>query len=516
MRKLISTIVLVCMLTCAQAGAAVKLAPIFGSEMVLQRERAVPVWGRADANEQVTVSFAGQSKSTRAGADGAWRVTLDPLPASSTPAKLTVTGTNVIELSDVLVGEVWVCSGQSNMDWKLPESANGAEATAAANHPQIRLFFVPRRIRPKGNELDGSLWRVCNPESAKMFSAVGYYFGVELQKNLDVPVGLIHSSWGGTPAEAWTPIEYLQTNDALRPIYEREQQAQAVRAKLQTEYDADVKKWEEESAKARAEGRQPSTRPSQPRELRMNWVPGALWDGMLEPAVPFAIRGAIWYQGESNADRAQQYRVLLPTMIKAWRQKWGQGDFPFGIIQLTNFMAQSNQPQDTDWPHLRDAQLHTFKTVPNTGLIVILGLGEARDIHPRNKLDVGKRSAMWALNAVYGKSVGKSGPIYESARIEGSRIIIKFSEVGDGLALSDGDKLDEFIVAGEDKVWRWANAKIVSRDQVEVWSDEVSAPRAARYAWSNNPKHANLTNSTGLPASPFRTDDWPGPTDGKR
>jgi sialate O-acetylesterase len=507
---------LISILVVSTAPAEVKLAPIFGSDMVLQRDKPVPVWGRADAGEKITVAFAGQSKSTTAANDGTWRVSLEHLKTSADPQTLTVSGTNKIELTNVLVGEVWVCSGQSNMDWKLPESANGEQATAAANHPQLRLYFVPRRMRSKGNDLDGSLWRPCTPDSVKMFSAVGYYFGIELQKALNVPVGLIHSSWGGTPAEAWTPLEYLTTRDELRPIVERENGYAAVRSELQPKFDADMKKWEEDSAKAKSEGRQPASRPAMPPALRMHWVPGALWDGMLEPVVPFAIRGALWYQGESNADRAQQYRVLLPTMIKAWRDKWGQGDFPFGIVQLTNYMAEKSEPQDSEWPHLRDAQLNTYKTVPNTGLIVIMGLGEARDIHPKNKLDVGKRSALWALHDVYGQKVGKSGPIYESSRIIDNRIVVKFKEVGDGLKLNDGDKLDEFIIAGEDKVWHWAQAKIVSKDEIDVWSADVPAPKAARFAWADNPHHPNLTNSTGLPASPFRTDDWPGPTDGKR
>jgi sialate O-acetylesterase len=507
---------LLSILICLTASAEVKLAPIFGSDMVLQQQKPVPVWGSAAAGQKVTVTFSGQTKSTTADNDGKWKLTLDPLAASASPQSFTVAGSNNIELTNVLVGEVWVCSGQSNMDWKLPESADGAQATAEANHPNVRLYFVPRRIRPKGNELDGSMWRPCTPDSAKMFSAIGYYFGVELQKTLNVPIGLIHSSWGGTPAEAWTPIEYLDSHEMLRPIAEREKQDRLDRPRLQAEHDAAIKKWEEEAAKARSEGTRPATRPAQPRQLNMSWIPGGLWDGMLEPAVPFAIRGAIWYQGESNAGRAQQYRVLLPTMIKAWRDKWGQGDFPFGIIQLTNFMAESTEPQDTDWPHLRDAQLHTFKTVPNTGLIVILGLGEARDIHPKNKKDVGKRSAFWALNSVYGQNVGKSGPIYQSSRIDGNKIIVRFTEAADGLKLTDGEKLDEFIIAGEDKVWKWASAKIIGKDEIEIWADGVTAPKAARYAWSNNPRHPNLTNSTGLPASPFRTDDWPGPTDGKR
>jgi sialate O-acetylesterase len=516
MTKILFRAALASILLLSDAHAEVKLAPIFGSEMVLQRDRTVPVWGKAETGEKVTVSFVGQTKTTTAGADGKWRVDLDPLATNSTPQTLTVSGSNTIVLTDVLIGEVWVCSGQSNMDWKLPDTENGSEATAAANHPDLRLFFVPRRERPKGNALEGSQWRACTPESAKMFSAVGYYFGMELQKHLDVPVGLIHSSWGGTPAEAWTTLEYLEQHEWLRPIVEREKAAAAKRSQLKADYDEAVRKWTEEAEKARAEGRRPTTRPAQPRELRMTWVPAFLWEGMLEPAVPFAIRGAIWYQGESNADRAQQYRVLLPTMIKAWRDKWGQGDFPFLIVQLTNFMAESAEPQDPDWAHLRDAQLHTARTVPNTGLIVTLGLGDARDIHPKNKKDVSKRASRWALETVYGQRVGRSGPVFESARAQGNKMILRFTYVGDGLQTSEGDTLDEFIIAGDDKVWHWAQARIVGRDEIEVWSDRVSSPKAVRYAWSNNPKHPNLTNSTGIPASPFRTDDWLGPTDGKR
>jgi sialate O-acetylesterase len=495
----------------------VKLAPIFGSDMVLQCDRPVPVWGTAQPGEKITIQFAGQTKTTSAGPDGKWRADLTALKTNATPQSFTVSGSSTIELTNVLVGEVWVCSGQSNMDWKLPESQNGAEATAAASHPNLRLFFVPRRMRPPGNQLDGSLWRTCTPDSVKMFSAVAYYFGREMQEKLDVPVGIIHSSWGGTPAEAWTPIEYLNSNDELRPILEREKAYAAERPKAQAEYDATLKKWTEESAKARAEGRTPTSRPVQPDSTRLNWVPASLWSGMLEPAVPFTIRGFLWYQGESNADRAQQYRTLLPTMIKSWRDKWDQPDLPFGIVQLPNYHAPSTQPDDTDWSHLRDAQLHTFKTIPNTGLIVTIDLGDPDDIHPKNKLDVGNRAARWALESVYGKPAGgKSGPIYSSSKVNGSKVVVTFNEAGDGLAVHDGGQLNEFEVAGTDKVWYWASAKIVGKDQVEVWSNEVASPSAVRYAWNSDPVHPNLTNSTGLPASPFRTDDWPGPTDGKR
>lgn len=516
MKPKLSISLLVLLSILVPAYADVRLPAVIASDMVLQRDRAVPIWGWADSGESVTVSFAGQTKTAIANADGTWRVALDPLPANSTPASMTIAGKNKLELTNILVGEVWVCSGQSNMDWKLPESANGAEATAQANHPQIRLFFVPRKMRPKGNNLEDSLWRVCTPESARMFSAAGYYFGVELQKSLEIPVGLIHSSWGGTQAEAWTPTEYLLTNEILRPCVERSDKLVADRPRVQVEYDAAVKKWEEESAKAKADGKPEPRRPAVPDELRPQRVVASLWHGMLEPVVPFAIRGAVWYQGESNEGRAEQYKTLLPTMIKAWRDKWGQGDFPFGIVQLPNFRAPSTQPEDSAWSHLRDAQLFVYKSVPNTGLIVTIDIGEANDIHPKNKLDVGKRMAAWALADVYGKPVGKSGPIYASSRVEGNKVIVKFDQVGDGLKLRSGEAPGEFSIVGPDRVWRWADAKIVGSDTVEVWSDQVPAPLAVRYAWNTNPTNPNLTNSTGLPASPFRTDNWPGPTDGKR
>jgi sialate O-acetylesterase len=237
---------------------------------------------------------------------------------------------------------------------------------------------------------------------------------------------------------------------------------------------------------------------------------------MIAPLIPFYIRGAIWYQGESNEARAQQYGLLLPTMIKAWRERWGEGDFPFAIVQLPNYRDSKTEPADEAWSHVREAQRLTALNTPNTGLIVTIDIGEARDIHPKNKLDVGRRMARWALGDVYRRKLTKSGPIFREAKITGSKIVVKFDEAGAGLKIRDGDKLDEFAIAGTDHVWHWANAKIVGKDRVEVWLEAVPQPIAVRYAFNNNPRHPNLTNETGLPATPFRTDNWPGPTDGKR
>jgi len=237
---------------------------------------------------------------------------------------------------------------------------------------------------------------------------------------------------------------------------------------------------------------------------------------MIAPLIPFSIRGAFWYQGESNEARAQQYEILLPTMIRAWRERWGEGDFPLGIIQLPNYRDSKEEPADDPWSHVREAQRRTAASTPNTGLIVTIDIGEARDIHPKNKLDVGKRMARWALVEVYGRKVTKSGPMFSGAKIAGSKIILTFNDVGQGLRIRDGDKLDEFAIAGADHRWHWAQAKITGQNHAEVWSDAVPQPLAVRYAFNNNPKHPNLTNETGLPAGPFRTDKWPGPTDGKR
>ena len=496
--------------------ANVSLPDVISDGMVLQQNQKVPVWGKADPGEAVTVRFAGQSKSTTAGSDGEWLVKLDPMKANATPAGMTIAGRNKIELSNILVGEVWLVAGQSNMQRLLSETDNGEAAIAAADHPLIRLFNVSRQVAFKHAPPPLGQWQASSPQTVKEFSAAGYYFGVELEKELGVPIGLINASYGGSQAEAWTPVEYLLSSPELRPTVDRTKTWDEERARVRVEYDEAIKKWRADSDQAKAAGARPSPSPAVPDALREYRIAASIYDGMIAPLMPFYIRGAIWYQGESNEARAQQYGILLPTMIKGWRERWAEGDFPFGIVQLPNYRDPKPEPADEPWSHIREAQRRTVHSVVNTGLIVTIDIGEAHDIHPKNKLDVGKRMARWALADAYNRKITKSGPMFWAAMPRGSRMVLGFLEVGKGLRVSDGGELNEFAVAGEDRKWYWAKAKIVGKDTVEVWSDSVKKPIAARYAFNNNPRHPNLTNDTGLPAAPFRTDDWPGPTDGKR
>lgn len=504
------------MVAAASVRANVSLPGVISDGMVLQQKQRVPIWGNADPGETVSVRFAGQSKKTTASPDGKWIIKLDPLSANAIPATMIVSGKNTIELKNILVGEVWLVAGQSNMQRLLSETDHGEAAINAADHPQIRLFNVSRQVAFKHAAPPLARWQVCSPQAVKDFSAAGYYFGVELEKELRIPIGLINSSYGGSQAEAWTPVEYLLASNDLRPTVERTKIWDEERPRVRVAYDEALKKWRTEADKALAAGARPAPSPSVPDALREYRIASSIYNGMIAPLIPFSIRGAIWYQGESNEARAQQYGILLPVMIKAWRERWGQGNFPFGIVQLPNYRDQKPEPADEPWSHLREAQRQTARNTANAGLIVTIDIGEARDIHPKNKLDVGRRMARWALADVYGSKLIKSGPVFREAKNAGSKMILKFDEVGQGLRIRDGDKLEEFAVAGADHKWHWANAKIAGKNVIEVWSDAVPQPVAVRYAFNNNPRHPNLTNDTGLPAAPFRTDNWPGPTDGKK
>jgi sialate O-acetylesterase len=500
----------------ARVRADVSLPDVLSDSMVLQRGVRVPVWGRAEPGEAVTVGFAGQTKKATAGADGRWRVWLDPLRANATAQVLTVSGKNRVELKDVLVGEVWLVSGQSNMQFTLAETREAQAAIAAASHPNIRLFNVSRQVAFKHKPPPLATWRATTPESVKDFSAAGYYFAVELQKELGVPVGVINSSYGGSQAEAWTPVEYLLADAELKPTVERTKVWDEERPRVKVEYEEQIKRWREQADKAKAAGARPSPSPPVPDALREYRVASSIYDGMIGPLIPFPVRGAFWYQGESNEARAEQYGKLLPTMIRAWRERWGQGDFPFGIVQLPNYRDPKPEPADEPWSHIREAQRRTARSTKNAGLIVTIDVGEARDIHPKNKLDVGQRMARWALADVYGRKLTAAGPMFSRMKVAGSKIVLTFEDVGTGLRIRDGDRLQEFAVAGEDRKWHWAEARIVGKDKVEVWSTDVPRPVAARYAFNNNPRRPNLTNDTGLPAAPFRTDDWPDPTADRR
>ena len=512
--KLFALAALVISATVVQAN--VVLPDVISDGMVLQRERGIPIWGKADPGEAVTVRFNKQVKTTTADQSGKWIVRLDALRASAEPATLIIEAKNKIELKDILVGEVWLVAGQSNMQRLLSETDNGAAVIAAANHPLIRLFNVSRQVAFKHAPPPLGVWRACSPDSVKQFSAAGYYFGVELQRELKIPIGLINSSYGGSQAEAWTPVEYLIASPDLKPTVDRTKIWDEERPRVREQYDAAIKKWREAADEAKAAGAKPQPSPAVPDALREYRIAASIYDGMIAPLIPFSMRGAIWYQGESNEARAQQYEILLQTMIRAWRERWGQGEFPFGIVQLPNYRDSKDEPEDSAWSHLREAQRRTVSAVSNTGLIVTIDIGEAHDVHPKNKLDVGRRMARWALVDVYRRRLVKSGPTFEHIKVDGSSITLTFDNVGSGLRVKSGTKLNEFAIAGEDRKWQWAEAEIVGRNRVKVWSSNVTKPVGVRYAFNNNPKNPNLTNETGLPAAPFRTDRWPGPTDGKR
>ena len=517
LRYLILT-VLVVLTLCSFVRANVTVPDVLSSGMVLQRHQKIPIWGKAEPGEAITVKIGKQSKQTTADKDGKWMVYLSSLRANATSATMTIEGKNKIELNDILIGEVWLVAGQSNMQRLLSETANGAEATAVANHPQIRLFNVSRQVAFKHAAPPLAKWQACSPESVKQFSAAGYYFAVELLNELKVPIGVINSSYRGSQAEAWTPVEYLLATTDLKPTVERTKIWDEERPRVKVEYDDAIKKWREESDAAKAKGAVPRPSPAVPDALREYRIAASIYDGMIAPLIPFPIRGAVWYQGESNEARAQQYEILLPVMIKSWRERWNEGDFPFGIVQLPNYRDPKDEPADEAWSHVREAQRRIARALPNTGLIVTIDIGEARDIHPKNKLDVGKRMAYWAFNSVYSKGSVKPGPSFGSAvqTNSGNELLLTFDDVGRGLKTRDNGKPAEFAIAGEDKKWYWAEAEIVGKNKIKVWSKSVSKPVAVRYAFNNNPRNPNLTNDSGLPASPFRSDTWPGPTDGKR
>ncbi len=650
------------------ASAEPTLPTIFGDNMVLQAGGKVPIWGTADPYERIDVDFAGNHRTVYAGKDGYWQVELRNLQPGG-PHTLTVKGKTTKEFKNVLVGEVWLASGQSNMEWQWNYfAANKKPEVGAADFPEIRHFQVTRRASgdPVG-DVRGQ-WVVCTPESVKSFSLVGFHFARALHLKLQTPVGVINSSWGGTPAEAWTRLSALDTMPETKPMADHYRAVSANYGEAQAEYERKLAEWNrtarfadpgnqgfakgyansgyddftwpnlrlpvawEQSGKRDLDidgvvwfrkqvqipadwaGRDlilnlgqiddtdhtyfngteigvtgpdvpnswqkprvytipgrlvkagtaviavrvvdtmggggihqgpltltPEGLSSGPIKLDADWkyiieasrptprasnppqqpygpnsavAPSNLWNGMIHPLVPFAIKGAIWYQGESNAGRAYQYRALFPGMVKDWRNAWGRGDFPFHFVQLANFMARNSEPVESEWAELREAQLMALK-LKNTGMAVAIDVGEAGDIHPVNKEAVGERLARWALAKDYGQTdVVASGPLYKSMQIQGDRIAIDFDYAETGLATLSGQPIKGFAIAGEDRKFVWAQARIVG-SQVIVWSPQVKNPAAVRYGWSNNPE-VNLINKSGLPTSPFRTDQWPGLTVDRR
>jgi sialate O-acetylesterase len=433
------------------AAAAVKPHGLFTEGMVLQQGTKVPVWGAAVVGEKVTVRIQGQEVTAAADQSGKWIVWLKPLKAGG-PFELSIQGSNTIQLRDVFVGEVWVCSGQSNMEWPLSRTRDAKKAIAASANPNIRLFKAPKTpMQTPQTELSTAkgapVWTACDPKTVESFSAVGYYFGRDLQKARGVPVGLIQSAWGGTAAERWTSRAAMDANPELS-----------------------------------------------------NLKGNDLYNGMIAPLMPYAIKGVIWYQGESNAGRAKQYFTLFSTMIQQWRQDWKQGDFSFLFVQL----APYDQVKQADsWAELREAQLFTALRVPHTAQVVITDYGDAKDIHPQDKEPVGARLALAARAMTYGEKIVWSGPVYSGMKTDGNKAVLTFDHTGSGLE-AKGGPLKGFTLAGADMKFVEAEA-VIKGNTVVVSSSSVDRPVAVRYGWANNPV-VNLFNREGLPATPFRTD----------
>ncbi|WP_319502329.1 sialate O-acetylesterase [uncultured Draconibacterium sp.] len=650
------------------AKAEVKLPKIFSSNMVLQQGIEIPVWGWANVGEEISVSLlAYETKSNyntgekttvaillanakaTTDSDGKWTAKL-PAQEYGGPYTLMVKGKNTISLSNVMIGEVWVCSGQSNMEFSLAQVKNADEEVDAANHPNIRLFTVPRRVAQfPEDDIESGEWLECTPQTAHNFSAVGYFFGKALQEDLDVPIGLIHSSWGGTVAETWTSAQTIQNDPDFRePMIELQQMdveeykknkeaeiRKILGGEIPTEdegmqdgkpvwsdtelNDTDWSKiiapglWEEQGYididgigwyrkeldltedqtqtnlnlhlgkiddsditflngieigktenqydKERvytidkkylnpgknmivvrvndtgggggmwgapedqyvAIGQEKidisgdwkfkiSKAVMQDIDLGPNSYPTLLFNGMINPIVPFGIKGVIWYQGESNASRAKQYQRVFPNLINDWRKQWNQGDFPFLFVQLANYMKPVQNPTDSEWAELREAQTKTLE-LPNTGMASAIDIGEADDIHPKNKQDVGKRLALNAFKVAYNKDIVYTGPTFESVEFKDGKAYITFSETGSGLAVKDKyGYVKAFSIAGADRQFYWAKAEVINKNTVVVYSYAVTNPVAVRFGWADNPDDLNLYNLELLPANPFRTDDWPGIT----
>ncbi|MBI1373697.1 MAG: sialate O-acetylesterase [Phycisphaera sp.] len=459
------TALLLTALAAPAAHADVALPVIFNSHMVIQRDKPVNVWGRADKGEQVTVTFDGQTASATAGDDGKWALQLKPMKANATPQSLTIKGNNTLELTDVLIGEVWLCSGQSNMEFRMTQTMHAKEQISAADHPDIRLFDVPKHISSKTpQETAPGAWAVCTPDTVKNFTAVGYHFGRELKDALRVPIGLVGSNWGGTQIEPWTPAVGLEQVDSLKD----------------------------------------------------NATNGGIYNGMIHPLAPMTFRGILWYQGESNCLKGDTgiYTDRTLALVKGWRTVFQQDDLPFYFVQIAPFTysvafkKRNDKLTPESLPLFWEAQAACLTKVPNCGMVVITDItGNVNNIHPTDKIDVGHRLALWALAKTYGKSdLVYSGPMYKSMKVEGDKIVLTFDHTGSGLKSLDDQPLTYFTIAGADKQFVEATA-MIKGDTIEVSSDKVKTPTAVRFAWTETAV-PNLANKDGLPAVPFRTDNW--------
>jgi len=459
--------------------ADVKLPAIIGSHMVLQRGVECPIWGWADAGEKVTVTFAGQKQSATAGKDGKWSVKLTPLKASAKGRTLTVKGKNTVKLADVVVGEVWLCSGQSNMAWTVNRAENPQDEIKNGNHPRIRHIKVPNRpSRKPESDFSSPGWQQASTATVANFTAVGYFFGRHLMNELDVPIGLIGSNWGGTRIEPWTTPAGFKSVPALK-------------ASITDKLDIYPSMRQVKNKKT-----------GKVSEAINHQSPLALYNGMIAPLVPFAIKGALWYQGESNNGEGMLYHEKMKALINGWRKLWKNSEMPFYFVQLAPFTyTRGTRNREYELPGIWQAQLATL-SVPHTGMAVITDIAHLKDIHPKNKQDVGKRLALWALAQNYGKKdLVYSGPLYMGHKVKGGKIQVSFTQIGSGLKSLDGKGLSHFEVAGKDKKFVPAEA-VIAGEQVIASSSKVTAPVHVRFGWHETAE-PNLANQEGLPASPF-------------
>lgn len=507
------------LLIVAVPAACLAMAPamptVFSDNMVLQRERPIPVWGQADANAEITVTLGEgtATATTKADGHGKWMVRLPAQPAGG-PHTLTVKGRNPVTFKNVMIGEVWVCSGQSNMFLRLARAMDAEAEVAAANHPDIRLFSVELKTAPMPlADLTGGPWQVCEPKTAKDFSAVAYFFGRHLHRELGVPIGLIHTSWGGTAIEPWTPPVGFASTPNVQQFHSQIEQADRDYIKSLTAYLDQRAAWIDSARDVKLDGPdklpRPPVLPEHPFVGGGNGLPAVIYNAMVDPLVPYGIAGAIWYQGENNCVRndGPLYHDKMKALIQGWRTVWDQGEFPFYYVQLAPWKYGEKYPGSADrLPLIWEAQVATL-AFPNTGMAVITDIGDLEDIHPPNKQEVGRRLALWALAKTYDRTgLVYSGPLYKSMKVEGDRIRIGFDHVGGGLASRDGKPLSHFQIAGEDKKFIAAQA-VIEGDTVVVSSDQVKQPVAVRFGW-HELAEPNLMNREGLPASPFRTDRW--------
>lgn len=488
--------------------ADITLPSLFSDNMVIQQRQKFTVWGKADPHESVTVQIGADSAQTSAGEDGAWSLKLDGLKSGG-PYDMTVSGKNSITVHNVAFGEVWVCSGESNMEFKVLAAANGAQEMADANLPMVRFFTVKHAASDKQKpDCEGS-WSVCDPDTVGDFSAVGYFFAKELNRSMRVPIGIIQSAWGPSPAEAWTPKAVLEKNPLLHAAVARYDTAAAAYPAARSAYEAKLADWKSACAQAKAAGSPlprapiPPLPPGGPRE------PAALFNGMIYPLLRYPIRGVAWYQGESDTADPALYRVLFPAMIASWRSAWGMGDFPFLYVQLSDFLERHPQPGESRWADLRESQAAALAT-PKTGMAVTVDIGAEHDMHPPDKEDVGRRLAFIARSQVYGQPhVAASGPSLAAASFSDGKATLSFTHAEEGLKSESQGKtapLKGFALAGSDRHFVWADAEIHG-NKVIVQSPQVPNPVAVRYAWADFPD-ATLYNKSDLPAAPFRTDSW--------